>query len=159
MADFSRLTTNWSLWASRAGLPEPSTSTSCNDCEIAFTSTEYSVHLRDGDEGWSVDVVDDRGQRRNGEALFSTFGLVEKYLIWEWVTLARSDLASGALGADLYRLGYAPGVRVAELENGKVELYLDGACAMLVIGDATIFSHIMKWSVNDILDVAKNAPA
>lgn len=127
---------------------------SCDDCEIAFTSSDYSVHLRDGDGGWSVDTVDDRGQRRNGVAKFSTFELVEKYLVWDWVTSARSDLASGALGADLYGLGYAPDVQVAELEKGNIELYRDGACAVLVIGDATIFSHIMKWSVEEILDLA-----
>lgn len=127
---------------------------SCDDCEIVFKSTDYSVHLRDGDGGWSVDVIDDRGQRRNAVAKFSTFELVEKYLIWDWVTAARSDLASGALGASLYRLGYAPGVQVAELEKGKVELCLHGACAILVVGDATIFSHIMQWSVEEILDVA-----
>lgn len=87
-------------------------------------------------------------------AKFSTFELVEKYLIWDWVTSARSDLASGALGVNLYKLGYAPEVRVVELEKGNIELCLHGACAILVVGDATIFSHIMQWSVEEILDAA-----
>ncbi|WP_374023673.1 hypothetical protein [Mycobacterium sp. HNNTM2301] len=154
MADFSRLSNNWSVWAPKSGLTNVTTSLSCGDCDILFKSDDYSVHLRDGDGGWVVDVVDDRGQRRNDVAKFSTFELVEKYLIWDWVTAARSDLASGALGASLYKLGYAPGVQVTELEKGNVELCLNGACATLVVGDATIFSHIMKWSVEDILSIA-----
>lgn len=120
MSDFSRLSANWPLWATRAGLTSPSTSRSCDDCEVVFKSADYSVHLRDGEQGWSVDVIDDRGQRRNGVARFTTFELVEKYLIWEWVTLARSDLASGALGVDLYKLGYAPGIQVTELEKAML---------------------------------------
>jgi hypothetical protein len=157
MEDYSRLSANWMRWAPLAGLTGVSTSANCNDCAIAFKSNDYSVHLRDTNDGWAIDIIDDRGQRRNGVAEFSTFDLVEKYLVWDWVTLASSSLASGALGADLYKQGYAPGVSVSELDKGNIEVCLDGDCATLVVGDATIFSHIMKMSVDDIMSFAENS--
>jgi len=132
-------------------------SLTCDDCEIAFTATDYSVHLRNDRDRWAIDMIDDRGQKRSEVATFSTFSLVEKYLLWDWATLARSGLASGPLGADLYRLGYALGVDVSELDKGNVQVCLNGDCAILVAGDATIFSHIIKKSVDEILDIAKGA--
>lgn len=156
-ADVSRLSAIWSQWAPKAGLTGVSISVTCDDCKIAFKAADYAVHLRDESNRWTIDVVDDRGQRRNDVASFSDFKLAEKYLMWDWATLARSGLASGPLGADLYKLGYAPGVEVSELDNGNVDLCLNGDCATLVVGDAAIFSHIMKMSVHEIMDVAGKA--
>lgn len=99
-------------------------------------------------------MVDDRGHKRKDVAKFSSFDLVEKYLVWDWATLARSGLASGPLGTDLYKLGYAAGVEVSELDKGNIELCLDGEWAILVVGDATIFSHIMLKSFDDLLEIA-----
>lgn len=155
MVDFSRLSAAWTEWAPKAGLADVSTSFSCDDCRIVFKSNDYSVHLRQDQNWWVIDTVDDRGQRRNDEARFTTLSLVEKYLIWNWVTLARSSLASGALGADLYRLGYAPGIEVSQVDAANIKLSLDGDCAILVIGDATIFSHLMKKSVDEIEEIAR----
>ncbi|HEX5256406.1 MAG TPA: hypothetical protein VFW69_21530 [Mycobacterium sp.] len=132
-----------------------STLLSCDDCEIVFRANDYSVHLRDNKNCWAIDMVDDRGQRRNDVATFSSFDLVEKYLIWDWATLARSGLASGPLGTDLYKLGYAAGIEVSKLEKGNIELCLEGDCATLVVGDATIFSHIMLRSLDEILEIAR----
>jgi hypothetical protein len=153
--DFSRLSANWTEWAARAGLTGVSTSRSCADCKIAFRSEDYSVHLRDDDNWWVIDTIDDRGQRNNGAAKFSTFELVEKYLIWRWVGLARSDLASGSLGADLYKKGYAPGIEVSQVDAAWVKLCLHGDCAILISGTATIFSHIMKKGVDEIERIAR----
>lgn len=157
MTDFSRLSSIWSTWAPKAGLMGVEISRSPDDCEIAFKATDYSVHLRDGKDRWAIDTIDDRGQKHSAVATFSTFGLVEKYLVWDWATLARSGLASGPLGADLYRLGYAPGIEVSELGEGKIQVCLNGDCAILVAGDATIFSHIMTKSIDELLDIAKSA--
>lgn len=157
MTDFSRLSKIWSTWAPKAGLTGVETSMARDDCEIAFRATDYSVQLRDDNDRWAIDTIDDRGQKRSEVATFSTFGLVEKYLVWDWATLARSGLASGPLGADLYRLGYAAGIEVSELGEGKIQVCLNGDCAILVAGDATIFSHIMTKSIDELLDIAKSA--
>lgn len=154
MVNFTRLSEIWSDWAPKAGLNGVSISSICNDCEIVFKANDYATHVRDDRNRWAIDMVDDRGHRRNDVATFSSFDLVEKYLVWEWATLARSGLASGSLGTDLYKLGYAAGIEVSELGNGNIELCLDSECATLVVGDATIFSHIMQKSVDEILGIA-----
>lgn len=150
MADFSRLSANWAQWAPVAGLQGVSVSTECDDCEILFQSRDYSVHLRhDGD--WSmIATVDDRGQRSDADAKFSTFPLTEKYLIWDWITSARPKLASGSLGAGLYRQGFAAGIEAIDLDGAHIELRLDGDRAILISGTAEIFSHIMFMSVDEI---------
>jgi hypothetical protein len=155
MVDFSRLSINWIEWASRLGLPDISVSTECDDCQILFRSKDYSVHLRTEGTWWVVDTVDDRGQRSDVDAQLSTFDLAEKYLTWRWVTLARSSLASGTLGADLYRQGYAPGIEVSDVDGAHIKLCLQGDCAIIIDGIATIFSHIMLKSVDQIEEIAR----
>jgi hypothetical protein len=156
MADFARLSTNWTEWAARAGLSGATASTDCDDCAIIFRSSDYSVHLREAGNWWVIDKVDDRGHRNNEVAKFSTFELAEKYLVWDWVTLARSSLASGPLGTDLYRMGYAPGVEVSDADPANIEVRYGGDCGVLVSGDATIFSHVMKKSVAEIESIARS---
>ena len=149
MADFSRLSTNWREWAPSLGGGDISVSTHCADCDVRFNSHDYSVHLHNDGSWWVVDTVNDRGQRRNGAARLSSFDLTEKYLIWDWATTARSDLASGALGANLARLGYAPGVAVSQADRGY-QICLNSDCAILSVVNATIFSHLMSKSVGEI---------
>jgi hypothetical protein len=156
MVDFSRLSANWVEWASRLGLSDISVLRDCDDCEILFSSKDYSVHLRNDGTWWVVDTVDDRGQRSNADAKLSKFDLAEKYLIWRWVTLARPRLASGPLGADLYRQGYAPGIEVSQVNDAHIKLCLNNDCAILVAGIATIFSHLMSPSVDDIEQIARD---
>lgn len=155
MVNFSRLSSIWSKWAPKAGLNGVSTALSCDDCEAVFKANDYSVYVRSDTNRWVIDMVDDRGHRRDDVASFSSFDLLEKYLVWDWATLARSGLASGALGTELYKLGYAAGIEVSELNNGNVELCLDGDCANLVVGDATIFSHVMLKSLDELLEIAR----
>ncbi len=157
MVDFPRLSANWYQWAPGIGGGDISVSTDCDDCEILFGSGDHSVHLRNDRSWWVVDTVDDRHHRQNAIAKLSTFDLAEKYLVWDWVTLARSSLASGSLGADLYRQGYAPGVEVSELGDGHIKICLNGDCAILISGTATIFSHLMSKSVDDIEQIANKA--
>ncbi|WP_231994683.1 hypothetical protein [Mycobacterium sp. ACS4054] len=96
-----------------------------------------------------MDTVNDRGQRRNGAARFSNFDMAEKYLIWDWATTARSHLASGPLGADLARQGYASDVEVSKTDSGY-KICLNNQCAVLSVVNATIFSHLMGKSVDEI---------
>lgn len=155
MVDFFRLSQNWVEWASWQGLSDISISTDCDDCQILFGSKDYSVHLRNDGVWWVIDTVDDRGQRSDADAKLSTFDLAEKYLIWRWVTQARSSLASGPLGADLYRQGYAPGIAVSQPDDAHIQVCLNGDCAILMTGTATIFSHIMLKSVEQIEQTAR----
>jgi hypothetical protein len=156
MADFSRLSANWVHWATASGLQDVSVSTECDDCQILFGSRDYSVHLRYDTDWWVVDTVDDRGQRSDADAKLSTFPLTEKYLIWDWISAARPSLASGSLGAELYKRGYAAEIQVADLDGAHIELCLHGDCAILISGTATIFSHIMLMSVDEIEEAARN---
>jgi len=149
MEDFSRLSANWYQWAPGMGGGNISVSANCDDCAILFSTDDYSVHLRHDRDWWVVDTVNDRGQRRNDAAKLSNFDLTERYLIWDWATTARSDLASGPLGTDLARRGYAPGVKVSKVEGGY-EICLNDECAILSVVNATIFSHLMSKSVDDI---------
>lgn len=157
MADFSRLSAAWIQWAPRGGLTEATASAACADCEILFASSDYSVHLYEDGSWWTVDTVDGRRQRSRGVAKFAKFDLAEKYLIWDWICSAFPSLASGDLGADLYRKGYAPGVDVNPLDDAHIEICLRGDCAVLVSGTSTIFSHIMLMSVDQIEQAAKRA--
>ncbi len=156
MADFSRLSANWARWAPASGLQDVSVSTECGDCQILFRSSDYSIHLRHDGEWWMVDKVDDRGQRSDADAKLSTFPLVEKYLIWDWITAARPSLASGSLGAQLYKQGYAAGVQVADLDGAHIELRHGADSAILISGTAKIFSHIMLMSVDELEQAAAN---
>ncbi|ORA07662.1 hypothetical protein BST14_26830 [Mycobacterium arosiense ATCC BAA-1401 = DSM 45069] len=78
--------------------------------------------------------------------------MAEKYLIWNWATTVRSDLASGPLGADLAQQGFAPDVDVSEVDT-KYMICSNGACAILSLVNATIFSHLMDRSVGEIEDL------
>jgi len=149
MVDISRLSANWHQWAPSLGGGDISVSTDCEDCEFLFKSGDYSVRLHNDGSWWVVDTVNDRGQRRNDAAKLSNFDLAEKYLIWDWATTARSSLASGPLGADLARLGYAPEVEVSQAQKGY-QICLNDDCAILSVVNATIFSHLMSKSAGEI---------
>jgi hypothetical protein len=149
MADTSRLANYWHQWGPSIGGGDVSVSSECDDCETLFRSNDYSVHLRRDGSWWVVDTVNDRGQRRNAAAKLSNFDLAEKYLIWDWVTGASSQLASGALGADLAKEGYAAGVEVSQADRGY-RICIENECAILSVVDATIFSHLMNKSVEEI---------
>ena len=147
--DFSRLIQHWQRWAPMFSGGDVSISTTCDDCHIAFKSNGYSVHLRKESPWWVTDIVDDRGKRTDGDARFSSFDLAEKYLIWDWGTAARPSLASGPLGTDLYRLGYASGIKVTRVDRGY-EIRSNGDRAILSVVNATIFSHLMTRSVDEV---------
>lgn len=149
MVDFSRLSAHWYQWAPGMGGGNIFVSTDCDDCQILFGSGDYSIRLRKDGSWWIVDTVNDRAQRRNGVAKLSNFDLTEKYLIWDWATTARSSLGTGPLGRDLARRGYAPGVKVSEV-NGGYKICSDDDCAVLSVVNATIFSHLMSKSIAEI---------
>jgi hypothetical protein len=154
VTDFSRLSRHWVEWAPFYSSSGVSVLMDCVDCDILFSSSDYSVHLRNDGDWWLIDTVDDRGQRSDGEAKLSTFVLTEKYLIWQWASLVDSRLASGSLGFDLYKKGYAEDVDIVDLADYRVEVCFQGQSAILSTGTATIFSHIIKMSVEEIERIA-----
>ena len=146
---FGRLSRNWTHWSGLAQLNAVSVTTSCPDCDVLFSSDEQSVHLRhDGD--WRVDTVNDRGQRQNDTAVFSTFELAEKYLVWIWGSTARSVVHEPILGRRLYDSGFDPDVVAAPISEGTYELRSPQGRAVLMEPYATIFSHLMGTSEEEI---------
>ncbi len=150
MTDFSRLAASWVEWSNRAGLSDIEVSTECTDCEVKFSSTDYSVYLRHDGAWWAIDTVDDRGQRHNDEAKLSSFELVEKYLIWNWASSARGIIGAPRLGPALYALGYSPDVQAIPIKEGIAELTSNAGNAILTEPYATIFSHLMLQPIDAI---------
>lgn len=148
--DFERLSRNWVYWSGVAQLNNLSVSTSCDDCEILFSSNEYAVHLRNEDTWWIVDTVDDRKQRNNDAVRFSTYALAEKYLVWIWASTARSVAGAPTLGRQFYDLGFDPEVEKTRISPGIYELRSNEGSAVLVEPYATIFSHLMAKSEDEI---------
>lgn len=150
MVDFSRLSANWVEWANRTRLSGIHVSVECTDCAILFASDDETFHLRQDHSWWVLDKVNDRGRRYDSVARFSSFSLSEKYLIWDWATSARSELASGSLGAELYATGYANDVAVTQVSEGMAQVCSGSECAILSVVNATIFSHLMANTVEEI---------
>jgi hypothetical protein len=150
MADFSRLTANWHRCGPWMGDGEIIATNNCDDCRILFRTHDYSIHLREEASWWLVDTVNDRGQRNNAVAKFSTFDLTEKYLIWRWSSIARGISAAPRVGPDLYSRGFSPDVTVIPMAEGIAELQPPSGKAILLQPDATIFSHLMLKSVDEI---------
>lgn len=157
-ADFGRLSQNWIYWSQPAGLANPSVSTDCEDCQILFRSTEYSVHLRNDGTWWSVDTVGERGDRSNDTAQFSDYALAEKYLVWIWGSAARSMLRKPVLGQQLYAEGFDPSVERLELSEGVYELRSPEGRAVLIEPYATIFSQLMLKSEEDVEHMLRADP-
>jgi hypothetical protein len=150
MASFSQLSADWFKWTRLARLADVSVSMECNDCQVMFRSSDYTFHLRNNGAWWTIDTVDDRGQRRNDTAKLSTFELAEKYLIWEWASMARSIIGVERLGRRLYAQGYSPDVEVISIAEGIVELRSSVGSAILMEPYATIFSHLISKSIDEI---------
>jgi Immunity protein 61 len=151
MSKFTKLTSSWIEWTGRARMPGVSVTEDCADCAISFLADDQSFHLRQEDGWWIVDRVDDRGQRHNDTAKFSTFDLVEKYLIWRWASTTRNALGVDSLGPYFYSQGYSKNIRLAPTENEwRVELKSPVGNAILSEPDSTIFSHLMEKSVDQI---------
>lgn len=155
MVDYTYLSTNWHRWALEMGGKNISVSTNCNDCLILFSSANYSVHLYNDGFWWTIDTVTDRGQRQNGVAKLSSFDLVEKYLIWDWATTAKTILASGPLGANLAKQGYASGIKISQVKRGY-KICSNDDCAILSVVNATIFSHLINKSRDKIEQMIHN---
>lgn len=152
---FARLTRNWLFWAPLCGLEERKVSDRLSANEIRFTSSEYSVHLREDAEWWVVDTVDDRGQLRENVAKFSTYELAEIFLVWHWASTARNVLRLPRFGRELYSLGIALNVEATALAEGIYELRAAEGRAVLLEPEATIFSHLMSKSINEIETISK----
>lgn len=151
MTDFARLSSNWIKWTTMIGIGGVSVSAECEDCDIAFLSDDNSVYLHHYDGWWAVDTVNDRGHRYNNIAEFSTYDLVEKFLIWRWASIARTAIGAKQLGAELHSRGPMPNVEFAEASRDHfVELRAQDGTAVVSEASATVFSHVMCMSVDEI---------
>jgi hypothetical protein len=151
VTDFARLSSNWIKWSTMIGIGGVAVSTECDDCDIAFLSDDNSVHLHHNDGWWAVDTVNDRGRRYDDIALLSTFELAEKFLIWRWASIARTAIGARQLGAELHSQGLMPGVEMATASRDHfVELRTQGGRAVVSDASATVFSHVMRMSVEEI---------
>lgn len=122
-----------------------------DNTEIGFVSTDQRFYLREEDGWWTVDVVNDRGARYNDIARFSTFGLAEKFLIWRWGSTLRDVLGVKMFDPELYALGRNADVVVLPADKEwHFELQSGEGQARLAEPDATIFSHLMTKSVDEI---------
>lgn len=156
MVDFSGLSRSWFEWTSLARMTQVSVSADCDDCQIFFKSDDQSFHLRQDGDWWAIDEVDDRGKRYDATAKFSTFDLAEKYLIWNWASVTRTAIGAKQLGVQLHALGMAPSVETVPTEREYfVELRASTGSAILPLSSATIFSHLMPKSVDEIEQMVK----
>jgi hypothetical protein len=156
MVDFSRLSRNWLEWTSLARMSQVSVSEDCDDCQISFKSDDQAFHLREDGAWWTVDEVDDRGRRYDATAKFSTFELAEAYLIWNWASVTRSAIGAKQLGRELHAQGMALSVETLPTEREYfVELRGPTGSAILPTSGATIFSHLMSKSVDQIEQMVK----
>jgi hypothetical protein len=96
--------------ARQAGMPGASVGTDCADCQICFTADDGAFYLRQDSGWWIVDEVNDRGKLYDGTAKFSTFDLVEKYLIWRWASFAQIGTGTKPFRPELYSSGYSQDV-------------------------------------------------
>ncbi|OBF98675.1 hypothetical protein A5790_02790 [Mycobacterium sp. 852002-51152_SCH6134967] len=151
MPDFSRLSKNWTEWSAKMGMANVSVSPSLDHTEIGFTSDDQSFYLRQEDGWWTVDVVNDRGRRYNDIAKLSTFDLAEIFLVWRWGSTMRDVLGRKMFDPELYSLGRSEDVVVLPTANEWIfELQSGAGRAHLAEPDATIFSHLMSKSVDEV---------
>lgn len=155
--DVSHLKRSWLEWSGLAGFASATVSTNCDDCRIAFTSEDQSYHLRQTDDWWIVDEINDRGRRYNSTVQLTAFDLAAKYLIWDWASIVRTSIGMPSLGARLNARGFAPGIEVIETEREYfVELRAPTGRAIFPMSKAMIFSHLMSKSVDEIEQVVRD---
>ena len=153
------MSNNWIVWSSIIPLANASASRDCDGAQGCFKSDNKSFYLRQSDDQWIVDEVDDRGQHRNDTARFSTLELAEKYLIWNWASVARSAVGAEPLRPELYAAGFSRDISVLQLKEGIYKLTSPLGEAVLIGVSATIFSHLMTRSVDQIVDLVKEGIA
>jgi hypothetical protein len=151
MPDFTRLSEHWIKWTRLSRMTDVLISEADENCLIRFKSADETFSLRVEGAWWVIDEVDDRGHRYDETARFSTFELAEKYLIWTWGSVARSVLRADRLGLRLNSRGMAPGIIVVSTDREYVvELHAATGAAVLPLSRATIASHWMTLSIDDI---------
>lgn len=132
-------------------MSDVSVSPTDDDTEFGFLSTDQRFYLREENGWWAVDLINDRGVRYHDIAEFSTFGLAEKFLIWRWGSTMRDVLGVKLFDPELYALGRNADVVVLPTEKEWfLELQSGEGQARLAEPDATIFSHLMTKSVDEI---------
>ncbi|OBB36144.1 hypothetical protein A5752_17335 [Mycobacterium sp. 852002-51961_SCH5331710] len=71
--------------------------------------------------------------------------------MWKWASVSRSAVGAKQLGAYLHSLGPAPGVEIVQTDREHVvELRGRTGRAILPMSQATVFSHVMPKSADEI---------
>lgn len=154
--DFERLSDSWLRWARLAGLSNVRNLDAREDGEFRFTSDDHSFHVRHEEGCWAIDTVDDRGQLRPAYAKFSTFPLVEKFLIWDWASAARGAMHLPTLSPHFYALGMNSNIQATALQAGIYRLQSPEGLAVLMEPSATIFSHIISRPLSEIEELVSH---
>lgn len=81
---------------------------------------------------------------------YQAFELAENYLIWTWASSARGAIGPTRLGPLLYSSGFSPEVEVMPIKEGMPEVRSPAGNAVLIEPSATIFSHLMTKSIDEI---------
>ncbi|MFC7673292.1 Imm61 family immunity protein [Mycolicibacterium sp. GCM10028919] len=144
------MSSNWLYWSRLSGLTNANVSAAHDGSEVRFTSDDYSVYLRQNDGWWVLDTVNDRGQLHTDTAAFTSLDLVEKYLLWQWSSSARNNLRLPRIGPKIYSLGHDPHVHFSKIKEGIYELQKGESKAILSEPAATIFSHLMSKTLDEI---------
>jgi hypothetical protein len=150
------MSSNWLYWSRLSGLTNANVSAGENGSDIRFTSDDYSVHLRQSDGWFVLDTVDDRGQLHTDTAAFTSLDLVEKYLLWQWSSGARNNLRLPRIGPKLYSRGHDPHVQFSKIKEGIYELQEADCRAILAEPAATIFSHLMSKTSDEIEQIVSD---
>lgn len=151
----SRLAASWHYWSVAAGLTNPIVTQDSNPRTFHFRADQYAFHLRAYDSWWIVDTEDDRNQFHADTAKFATCELAEKYLVWQWSSTARIAQRQPPLGPNFYTQGMATDVTAGPISEGIYTLSTPEGKAVLMEPTATIFSHLMRWSLDEIEKFAK----
>ncbi|MFA4083612.1 hypothetical protein [Mycobacteroides salmoniphilum] len=157
MADFSRLSKDWTEWSNWMRMTKVAVVGENGQDLAGFVSDDGSFYLRQDNGWWILDETDDRGHRYADTASFSNFELAEKYLVWRWT---RTVTNAPELGPELYARGMNPDVVVRPTDNEwRVELESSAGTARLSEPAATIFSYLMTTPTSEIEQRANQAVA
>lgn len=154
MADFTRLSTDWTTWSNWMRMSNVSVTIN-SEHEAYFKSDDDTFCLRKNSEWWLIDRINERGERHDDIGSFSTFELAEKFLIWRWT---RTVTNAPELGPELYARGMNPDIAVHPTDSEwRVELESDAGKARLAEPAATIFSYLMSTPTSQIEQRADQA--
>ncbi|APT13392.1 hypothetical protein BS641_00195 [Mycobacterium avium subsp. hominissuis] len=80
-------------------------------------------------------------------------------MIWLWANSARGIVGAPRLGPRLYALGYNPNIETIPIAEGVADLKSPNGQAILMEPYATIFSHLMLKSADEVEQMVREGIA